>query len=92
MEEDLFWMLDAKFEEGQIGRFCHPLDSPTISHLLYANDFLVFTNEECRFMMHLLKTIGLYEQWFDQKVNIAKSTLFFFLQESARFNKEAYSG
>lgn len=79
MEEDLFWMLNAKFEEGQICRLCHPLDSPTISHLLYANDFLVFTNEERRSTMYLLKTIGLYEQWFDQKVNIVKSALFFCL-------------
>lgn len=49
----------------------------TTSHLLYADDIIVFINRECHSMKHLLKIIDLYERWFGQIVNMAKSAILF---------------
>ncbi|KAF5481633.1 hypothetical protein F2P56_002271 [Juglans regia] len=42
--EVLSRLLRQKFESGGIGKFYHPRGSPLVSHLLYADDVLVFLN------------------------------------------------
>lgn len=46
MEEVLSRLLNKSYEEIIIGRFFHPRGSPLISHILNANDLLVFANDE----------------------------------------------
>lgn len=77
MEEVLACMMKVEFERGQIGKFYHPLGYPLISHLLYADDLLVFMNVKCIFLKQLLKTIGMCERWFEQSINNAKSAISF---------------
>ncbi|XP_041015027.1 uncharacterized protein LOC121257846 [Juglans microcarpa x Juglans regia] len=69
--------LSLKFESGGIGKFYHPMgSSPLVSHLLYADDVLVFLNGTKRSMQRLMKTFALYEKWSKQQISIAKSALF----------------
>lgn len=57
MEEVLSHMLKLEFENGRIGHFYHPRGCPLTSHLLYANNFLVFSNEAHQSLKHLLKIL-----------------------------------
>lgn len=70
-------MLGAEFEECRIEKFYYPMGCLTISHILYANDILVLTNDECRSLKQLLKIIGRYKLCSGQMVNPSKSTLLF---------------
>lgn len=47
-----------------------------ISHLLYADDLLVFLIGEKRLLTMLVKTLGLYEKWSSQLINKEKSTIY----------------
>lgn len=44
MEDVLSRMINVEFEGGRIVKFYHPRGCHFISHLLYADDQLVFTN------------------------------------------------
>ncbi|XP_031287891.1 uncharacterized protein LOC116146622 [Pistacia vera] len=44
MEEVLSRLLCKNFEEGRIRCYSHPVGAPLVSHLLYADDLLVFVN------------------------------------------------
>lgn len=46
IKEVLSRMLKIEVERGQIGNFYHPLGCPTVSHFLYMDDILIFTNGE----------------------------------------------
>lgn len=48
MEEVLSRLLKNRFEDGSIGRFYHPRGAHLISHLLYADDLLIFSNGDSR--------------------------------------------
>lgn len=77
MEEVLSRMLKVDFEKGRIRKFVYPKGCPLISHLLYIDDLLVFTNGEHRSLKQLLMTLGFYEWWFKQKINKAMFAFFF---------------
>lgn len=88
IEEVLSRMLKVDFENGRIGKCVHPRGCPLISHLLYADDLLVFTNGKHRSLKQLLTTLGVYEQWSRWKINNANSTIFF----SSKFNSGRSKG
>lgn len=73
MEEVLSRLLRKQFEGGRIGKFSHLVGAPLISHLLYADDLLVFLNGEKISLKILVKTLGIYEKWSDQLINRDKS-------------------
>lgn len=50
--------------------------APLISHLLYADELLVFTNGERRSLKMLLKTLEVYEKCSGQLINKEKFALF----------------
>lgn len=76
MEEVLTQLLKKNFEEGQIGSFSHPARAPLISHLLYANDLLIFMNGGKRSIKRLIDTLAMYERWSGQLINKKKSAIF----------------
>lgn len=86
MEEVLSRLLRKRFKEGRISKFYHPVGAPLVSHLLYADDLLVFTNGEKWSMRMLLKTLGSYEQWSRQLLNKEKFAIFFLKKD--QFIKE----
>ena len=54
MEEVLMRLLRKFFDLGCIGKFYHPVGVPLVSHLLYANDILIFANRSKRSMKNLV--------------------------------------
>lgn len=90
MEEVLTWLLKKGYGEGRIGKFFYPRGTPLISHLLYADDLLIFANGEKRTLKNILKTLGVYERWTSQVINEDKSTIFFPIKFQVIEN-EAYS-
>lgn len=70
-------LLWKNFEEGQIHCISHPVGAPLVSHLLYANDLLVFVNGEKRSMRRLVKILEIYEKWSGQLIDKDKSAHFF---------------
>ncbi|KAK1575277.1 hypothetical protein Q3G72_004017 [Acer saccharum] len=63
MEEVLTRLLRKNFEVGRIGKFTHPMGAPLISHLLYADDLLIFANGQKKSMKGLVDTLATYERW-----------------------------
>lgn len=57
MEEVFSLLLQVEFESGWIGKFYHFWSCPLVSHLLYTNDLLVFTNGAQGSLKQLLKTL-----------------------------------
>lgn len=49
---------------------------PLISHLLYADDFLIFANGQEKSMQGLIDTLPKYEKWLGQKIGKEKSAIF----------------
>ncbi|KAF5462658.1 hypothetical protein F2P56_018646, partial [Juglans regia] len=76
MEEVLSRLLRSNFQDGRICKFSHPIGAPLVSHLLYADDILIFTNGGKRSINNLLHTLDTYERWSGQKISRDKSALF----------------
>ncbi|TXG69366.1 hypothetical protein EZV62_004301 [Acer yangbiense] len=76
MEEVLTRLLRKNFESGRIGRFYHPIGAPLVSHLLYADDILIFANGGKRSIRNLVKALETYEKWSGQRINKDKSAIF----------------
>lgn len=76
-EEILSRLLKRDFEEGQIEAFSHPRGVPLISHLLYTDDIVTFTNGNLKSLRNILKLFDTYEQWSSQSVSTEKSSFNF---------------
>lgn len=68
--------LSKLYSIGTLKPFKVPRDCPSISHLLYANDVLLFANGEKRNLEKLLNFIKQYESASGQKLNSAKSKFY----------------
>lgn len=77
VEEVLSRLLKKQFQDGKITPFYHPRDTLLISHLLYADDIVLFVNGIKASLRAISKTLALYEKWSGQKVNKKKSYYFF---------------
>lgn len=60
IKEILSKILKRDFEEGLIGNFYHPRGAPLTSHILYADELVVFANGR-RSLKRQLKTLEVYE-------------------------------
>lgn len=76
MQEVLTRLLRKNFEEGRTGSYYHPRGAPLVSHLLYADDLLIFANGEKRSIKMLLRALDTYALWSGQLINKDKSALF----------------
>lgn len=77
MQEVLSRLLRKSFEERRIGYFSHPVGSPLVSHLFYADDLLVFANGEKRSLHRLINIFYHYAKGSGQLINKDKSVIFF---------------
>lgn len=68
MEEFLSHLLKKDFAENKIGHFFHPRGAPLISHLLYADNLLVFSNGKKRLVKWILGTLEMYGSMSRQAV------------------------
>ncbi|KAJ0086550.1 hypothetical protein Patl1_07518 [Pistacia atlantica] len=53
------------------------MGAPLVSHLLYADDLLVFVNGGKRSVQRLLNILEVYEKWSGQLINREKSAVYF---------------
>ncbi|KAK1557037.1 hypothetical protein Q3G72_016579 [Acer saccharum] len=67
MDEVLTRLLRNNFESGRIGRFYHPIGAPLVSHLLYADDILIFANGGKRSIRNLVKAL---ETWLEISLRV----------------------
>ncbi|KAF5468656.1 hypothetical protein F2P56_012795 [Juglans regia] len=77
VEEIFSRLLKQKFEEDKIGFYSHPRRGPFITHLLYADDMMIFANGSKKSVKEIKNTLSLYAQWSGQRVNERKSSIFF---------------
>lgn len=75
-EESLSRSLHAAFSKGDMDWFAGPRGCPTISHLLFADDTLIFTKASARSIKNLLSLLNTYEQASGQLISIGKSGYF----------------
>ncbi|XP_042983328.1 uncharacterized protein LOC122312726 [Carya illinoinensis] len=82
--EDIFSrMINNQIHMSKIIPFHHPQGSPIISHLLYADDTVLFCNGGKASLKAITDVLKTYEQWSGQAVNKNKSHIFFSTQISA---------
>lgn len=61
VEETLSHLLKHNFEMGKIVPFSHPYGTSLVSHLLYADDIVVFTNGYRASLQAICDVFTLYE-------------------------------
>ncbi|XP_035540253.1 uncharacterized protein LOC118344233 [Juglans regia] len=77
VEEILYRMIKKAFLDGKILPFYHLRGTPIVSHLLYADDIVIFANGNKASMKSISKILELYEDWSGQIVSKAKSSFIF---------------
>lgn len=76
IEEMLSQILKKTLEDSRIEHYFHPRGCSLVSHLLYADDMLLFVNRERRSLQKVLKTLTQFEEWSSQLINKEKSAMF----------------
>lgn len=74
MEEILSRLIKSHVAMEKIQPFFYPRNFPVISHLLYADDIVIFSNSGKASMRAIMKD---NEAWLGQIVNKAKSSVIF---------------
>ncbi|XP_042969088.1 uncharacterized protein LOC122301771 [Carya illinoinensis] len=77
LEEVFSLLLNKRMSERGISHFCLPAGAPRITHLLYADDVVIFSNASKRSIRCLMSVLNDYEKWSGQWVNHEKSAIFF---------------
>ncbi|XP_042969076.1 uncharacterized protein LOC122301760 [Carya illinoinensis] len=77
VEEVLSRLLKHKFTNGNIVPFSHPRGTPLVSHLLYADDIVLFVNGRRSSLQEVRDICATYEEWSGQMVSKEKSCIFF---------------
>ncbi|XP_040996142.1 uncharacterized protein LOC121242329 [Juglans microcarpa x Juglans regia] len=67
VEEVLSRLLKKKFELGRIKSFSHPRHGPVISHLLYADDMVIFANGGRSSVSEIVDVLHIYAKWSGQQ-------------------------
>lgn len=88
MDEVFSRLLNKKISEGRILLFSHPVNAPRVSHLLYADDVVVFVNGSKSSVRCLMGVLKNYETWLGQRVNFDKSAIYFSKQLSFRRTRQ----
>ncbi|XP_042950232.1 uncharacterized protein LOC122282338 [Carya illinoinensis] len=68
--------------------YSHPRGAPLVSHLLYADDVVRFTNGRKKSMRELMKVIETYESWSGERVSKEKTAIYFAKQFSTRRKRD----
>lgn len=69
-------MINKMVVEKRILSFSHPTNAPIVSHLLYADNVVVFANSSKHSIQCLMDLVKEYEVWTGQLVNHEKSAIF----------------
>ncbi|XP_041003911.1 uncharacterized protein LOC121249264 [Juglans microcarpa x Juglans regia] len=77
VEEILSRNLKKRYQEGWIAAFSLSRNVLNISHLLYADDIIIFSNGSKALIKAISESLALYEAWSGQKISKEKSSIFF---------------
>jgi hypothetical protein len=77
VEEVFSRLLRKKVQDGTIGYYLQLRKGPLISHLLYADDMVIFSTGRKKDVRSILEVLHIYSQWSGQVVNASKSSIFF---------------
>lgn len=70
VEDILSQLLKKEFLACKIEAFAHPRGVPFISHLLYADDIVLFTSGNLRSLRNILSIFHTYETWSGHVVSV----------------------
>ncbi|KAL9671642.1 hypothetical protein QQ045_009212 [Rhodiola kirilowii] len=71
------WLLKQKIDDGRILPYFVKVSALQVSYLLYGDNMLLFTNGYEVSMDRLMEAINTFYSWSGQKLNAAKSSMFF---------------
>ena len=74
-QEILSRLLDREFMDGRLRGVKASLAGPTLTHIMYANDIVLFTRANQRDASTLNSCLEKYCEWSGQQINRAKSGL-----------------
>ena len=77
IKEVLSRLLKQSVSSHKIGNFSQPRGTPQISHLMYADDIMIFLNGGKKSVRELLLVFEKYEIWSGQMINKEKTDIFF---------------
>ena len=77
LQEVLSRLLKNSVVENRFSQFSQARGTIQISHLMYADDVVIFTNGSTRSIQELLFVLDTYEKWSGQRINKEKTTIFF---------------
>lgn len=63
VEEVLSRMIKHGFAEGKMESFSHSRGVPHVSHLLYMDNIVIFTNGSLKSLRNIRKIFETYERW-----------------------------
>ena len=63
-------LIHRNVQENQFGLFSQARGTPIISHLMYANDVMVFSNGSQRSVRVLQQILIQYKRWSGQTINV----------------------
>ena len=75
--EWLHWLITQSTLRGDIHGFSLSKRSPSLTHLLFANDSLLFCKSNVEECQKNLEILHIYERSSGQQINKAKTTIFF---------------
>ncbi|XP_040995112.1 uncharacterized protein LOC121241423 [Juglans microcarpa x Juglans regia] len=77
MREVLSCLIKQSCDNNKIGQFTQARGTPLVSHLMYADDIVIFANGGKRSMRSLMQVLKCYEGWSGQMLNKDKSAIYF---------------
>ncbi|XP_072077755.1 uncharacterized protein [Arachis hypogaea] len=70
-------LMDKATEEGRISGVRIAPTAPAISHILFADDCIIFSKDSAEEIYHLITTINMYTEVSGQRINVDKSGITF---------------
>lgn len=83
-------MINDAVDKGELQGFKLAREAPTLTHLMFADDALLFTKASPREVYKMLSTLNVHSNSLGQRNNVAKSDIIFgkFVESRVRANME----
>lgn len=89
LQEVLSCLINQSSLERWIGHFTQPRNTPLVSHLMYANDVVIFANGAKKSLWCLMRVLHTYEDWSRKQVSKEKKAIYFSKQVKVERKRDA---